>query len=476
MRIHKQFLWQSLLSFLFFYYPTSYAQAPNDCQTIDFSQHPESVLSCYMQQPEQASRKLIETKKLGQVTINKYVFTSLFWPSASTSNAGTHWQHSLTIYRPDTLKHTQALLFIQGGTRNKIAIQGMDEDTLFSMVASATQSTIVNLKDIPNQYLTFDDGIPRKEDGIIAYSWNQYLNNPHTNAFWPAHLPMAKATIKAMDIVQAITKNSSVPVSDFILVGASKRGWTAWLSLVADDRVKSIIPIVIDVLNMRQNFQHIHDFYGQWPIALKDYLEQGVIQHFNTKEFDQLSMVEDPLAYKSNAVDTYLDRLSKPKYIIAASQDQFFPPDAGQQYISQLPGKNYYRLTPNQSHGINPAILIPAILGYYLAILDNSAIPALTWQVAKDGSLEQVSTEQKPIAAKLWVATNPDKRDFRPETGIKYQATDLNGQCNSQGCIYKITLPKPAKGYSSAFVELSFTKPNDFVLTTPAFIVQSYAN
>jgi PhoPQ-activated pathogenicity-related protein len=55
---------------------------------------------------------------------------------------------------------------------------------------------------------------------------------------------------------------------------------------------------------------------------------------------------------------------------------------------------------------------------------------------------------------KLWQATNPEHRDFRLETlGAAYQVSDLEER--SPG-VYVAHVPKPDKGWTAYFVELTF--------------------
>lgn len=453
----------------------STAEASLECSEQQLSKHPERVLHCYLDLPETNDKTWVFNKRerYGDVTIETYTLYSQQWPK-TTNTPSLLWQHTLLLYRPDEIKFNDALLFISGGIRyHKLTKRNLPslEDLSFIATASKTKSIIINLKDVPNQYLKFNDNVPRKEDGIIAYTWNRYLDDPGKNAYWPAHLPMTKTVIKAMDAVQEITKDTTMPVENFIVTGASKRGWTTWLSLLSDARIKAVIPIVIDIFNMQKNIQHIHDTYNDWPIALKDYVEQGTAERFNSPEFNQLVKIEDPISYlKDTQCILCKQRLSKPKYIISASQDQFFPPDSLNYYVNDLPGETRVRMIPNQGHEINPIILIETLTAYYRNILNQISLPELRWVTNKDGNLQKVTTNRKPISVKLWQAENPNSRDFRYETGIRYSSQELQGSCQQENCEYLLDVPKPTKGWKAFFVEVSYAKPWDIILTTPAYI------
>lgn len=39
-------------------------------------------------------------------------------------------------------------------------------------------------------------------------------------------------------------------IDKFLVAGASKRGWTTWLTPAVDERIVAIVPIVMPMLNM----------------------------------------------------------------------------------------------------------------------------------------------------------------------------------------------------------------------------------
>jgi PhoPQ-activated pathogenicity-related protein len=136
-----------------------------------------------------------------------------------------------------------------------------------------------------------------------------------------------------------------------------------------------------------------------------------------------------------------------------ASGDQFFLPDSSQFYFDDLSGDKYLRYVPNADHGLDDTNAVESLLAFYLTVVRNKPRPDIHWTFEPDGSI-RVDTKTKPVAVKLWQATNPDARDFRVETlGKKYTESPVAEQ--SPG-VYVANVTPPAKGWTAYFVELTF--------------------
>src|SRR5262249_16831414 len=126
--------------------------------------------------------------------------------------------------------------------------------------------------------IAFLYGIPKQplfggksEDALIAETFVRYLETK--DGSWPLLFPMVKSLIRAMDALQAFAKEEwKFEVRDFVVTGASKRGWTTWLTAATGDkRVKAIAPLVIDTLNMPAQMENQLKAFGKPSEMIKDY-------------------------------------------------------------------------------------------------------------------------------------------------------------------------------------------------------------
>lgn len=359
----------------------------------------------------------------------------------------TKWEHWVHVIIPKEIKYNQSMLFIGGGGNSGSDVPEADET--LAQVAVMTSSILVEIKQIPNQPLHFteekDDRYKesgRKEDALITYGWDKFLVNQ--DPIWLARLPMTKAVVRAMDLVQ----KEYPQVTGFFVCGGSKRGWTTWTTAAVDKRVVAIAPAVIDVLNVAKSLDNHYAAYGFWAPAVGDYSDMQIMPRMHTPEFKALEAIVDPYSY--------IDRLTMPKYIINAAGDQFFPPDSWKFYFDDLKGEKYLRYMPNTDHGLSLEAY-SNMASFYNAILTNTPRPTFSWSKAADGSLE-VRCETKPTQVLLWQATNPEGRDFRLEKiGKAYVSSPVT---ESEPGVYRAAAPATEKGWTAYFLEMEFPNPS----------------
>jgi PhoPQ-activated pathogenicity-related protein len=127
----------------------------------------------------------------------------------------------------DQLTTSTAVLYIDGGS-NSSSPTTLDPTVL--QMAASSGAIVIDLGQVPNEPISFtDETFSRSEDAIIAYTWNKYLLTGDER--WPARLPMTKAAVRAMDAATAFLASADrggIQVKNFIVSGASKRGWTTW--------------------------------------------------------------------------------------------------------------------------------------------------------------------------------------------------------------------------------------------------------
>jgi PhoPQ-activated pathogenicity-related protein len=354
---------------------------------------------------------------------------------------GIPWEHQLQVYLPKGVKPGASMfLWNQGGKANAGSIAlGMD-------LARKIGAPVAFLYGIPNQPLLGD----RKEDALIAETFVRYLTTKDER--WPLLFPMAKSLVRAMDALQAFAqKEWGVTVRSFVVSGASKRGWTTWLTGAADARVKAIAPLVIDTLNMRPQMEHQLKSFGKYSEMIHDYSDRGLLPAPDTKEAKRLWHMVDPYFYR--------DRLTKPIMIINGANDPYWTVDALNLYWKDLKADKWVTYVPNAGHDLGQGAgkvkdrtrAVSALAAFARhQILDNP-MPKLSWKHDDaDGKLRlTVQASPAPKAARLWVATAPT-RDFRKATWEERPAT-----VDEKGVVVG-TVDPPAEGFLAFFGELEY--------------------
>jgi PhoPQ-activated pathogenicity-related protein len=405
----------------------------------------KTALDKYVQAPDPAFKWSVAGSLTGEGYTAYFIdLTSQVWETPVPSDR-KEWRHWLTVIKPAQVKHSTGFLFITGGSNRDEMPKNVDP----SMVdmATTTSTIVAILQQVPNQPISFEDHKKGMvEDDFIAYTWDKFLRTG--NEIWPARLPMTKSAVKAMDALQQFTGSAAGGgrrLEGFVVAGGSKRGWTSWTTAAVDKRVVAIAPLVIDLLNLRASFEHHWRAYGFWAPAVGDYERWGIMDWFDTKEYNDLMKLVEPFSYR--------ERLTMPKYIINSAGDQFFLPDSSQFYFKDLKGEKYLRYVPNSNHSLRETDARESMIAYYDMILNKKRRPKLAWKFEPDGTVE-VTTDLEPKEVKLWKATNEQARDFRLEKiGKAYTSTPVTAKKKG---LYAAKVEPPSSGWTAYFLELTF--------------------
>jgi PhoPQ-activated pathogenicity-related protein len=402
--------------------------------------------------------EIVHTKKGENYTYYVTRMTSQHWLTPEQVNE-TEWWHWVTVVVPDDYTYSTALMWIGGGSKDDAL--PAEPDALTIQTASATNSVVAQVHNIPFQPLAFSDDPDnqRYEDAIIAYGWRKFMEGGarDEDAYWLSRLPMTNAVVSAMDVVQQVIKqHHDTPIENFVVAGASKRGWTTWTTAAVDKRVVGIAPVVIDLLNVVPSFQHHWRNYGAWSPAVDDYVNEGIMDWQGSAEYNRLLEIVEPYSYRQ--------LYTMPKLLINATGDEFFLPDSWKFYYNDLPGEKHLMYVPNTGHDVSGTDALQNLTAFYASILDEKPRPTYTWTIDGDRFMINTDPTNPPASIKLWKATNEAARDFRIYVvGKIWTPTEI--PVNGSGT-YSISMTAPDKGWSGYFVELTYQGKIPLKVTT----------
>ncbi|MDG2390069.1 MAG: PhoPQ-activated protein PqaA family protein [Planctomycetaceae bacterium] len=366
------------------------------------------------------------------------------------------WSHALTIYKPAQIAHPKhALLFVSGGSTGRMPSEKDQEVGL--RLANACGACVAYLNQVPNQPLLGD----RVEDDLITETWLRYLKTGDDT--WPLLFPMVKSAVKAMDAVEEFSQQKlELPIEKFVITGASKRGWTSWLSPVVDKRIAATAPIVIDVLNFMKQTLNQKATWGKYSEQIIDYTSKGLVKTSLEAESErerQLRVMMDPFTYRS--------QLSLPKLMIVGTNDPYWVVDAMNIYWDDLVGPKYVLQVPNAGHGLDGGRehTLNTLSIYFQHVASATALPKISWNL-DEGKLSRnlkINCDQPIVAAKLWSSKSSDL-DFRDDT---WTSTPLVVNGKSLTTLLEGT---PDDQHIAYFVELTFKyRDRPYSLTTLVF-------
>ena len=368
---------------------------------------------------------------------------------------GAEWTHELSLFLPSDAAAAAdtMLLWIDGGSAHRVrelGPQASDAVRTLAVAANATGLPAAVVRQIP--YQPMFGGLV--EDDLIAHTFVEFARTG--DASWPLLLPMVKAAVEAMTAATAVAHDAwGVDIGRFVVTGASKRGWTSWLTAAVDERVKGLMPMVIDMLSMERHLDLQRASFGGLSAELEPYIAVGVENLIASPRGRELCGIVDPYAYR--------ERIVQPKIIALGTNDPYWPLEALGLYLDGLSGPRWVSYAPNAGHGLP----LPRVAGLVSALGRHVAgirpLPTLEWAIATDprGGACTVQSDEEPDELVLW-ATEAETRDFRQ---ARWRATPLPvGE-------RRALIPRPARGFAAGFVEARYPRePLPLLLTTSVHV------
>jgi PhoPQ-activated pathogenicity-related protein len=445
---------------------------------ITTSHAEETVLAQYVKAPDSAFEyQLVNTTYAPFYTTYIIDLTSQQWHSADVRPR--KWKHWLVIVEPRLLgeyteylpffslvRADQALLYIIRGDADHEDRPAAASPQAVQL-ALRTRSIVAELHGIPigpvafldeqpdtnwwddlNPFDNDDDKVLRIEDSLQARSFDLALSTGDLT--WALMAPMTKAVVRGMDVIQEFLQQRYLGrrvARGFVVTGHSKRGHVAWLTAALDERVTGVVPISYDLLNLEAQIALQE---ASWP-------ERSPEQDVN-EEFDLYNRFKSETGYALiAAIDpyAYLDQLNIPALVMVGSSDNYSCSDSANLYLKDLPGDAHVFYAANQGHAINELPEVNNTLtAFYQHLIKNKPMPKFTWSGLAEGTFTITPVTQKPVAVKLWTATNPAARDFRETAGITWSAIAIEE--NAQGAYTGAVENPPAGGYTAFCVELTY--------------------
>tara|TARA_R110002012_G_C11673572_1_gene613366 strand:+ start:9527 stop:10912 length:1386 start_codon:yes stop_codon:yes gene_type:complete len=404
---------------------------------------PSNALQSYLNNEDQTFKwELKEEYPIGDVKAYELMLTSQKWREHV-------WTHELTVLVPKEVAHDGALLLITGGSiKEGIPNWSSNEEDKksisFAQVAQKNKAIVAIVRQVPNQPLY--DGLT--EDALISFTLHNYKNDKDPT--WPLLFPMVKSAVRAMDAVQEFTsKNLQKEVSRFTVTGASKRGWTTWLTGANDKRVETIAPMVIDVLNMPVSLDYQITAWNEYSIQINDYIKLEIPQTVGTEDGKAITQMVDPYSYRAD--------LTMPKLIFIGTNDEYWPVDAIKNYIDDIPGENYIHYVPNAGHDLGDGEqALRALSAFWGKALNKAPQPPLSYGLTTDrtsATLRVKTASDELLNAYIWSADSSD-RDFRDE---EWSSKPLDYK--DQDHILQ-QVPFPKSGFKAFYIDLEYADPN----------------
>lgn len=369
------------------------------------------------------------------------------WTLTSQTWQGQAWTHKLTLVEPEKPGRTDTAILIVTG--NEVERDHREAASL----ADKSGLPVATLFNVPNQPLW-----GMTEDALIAHTFVKWFETGDDT--WPLLLPMTKSAIRAMDAL-----GNAAGLKRFVVTGASKRGWTTWLTAATrDPRVIGIAPAVFDFLNFPVQLEHQKRTLGKYSEMIGDYTAQDLQQTVDSPEGKRLVSIVDPHAY--------LGRIEVPKLILLGANDLYWSTDALRLYWGDLKGPKWSLSVPNAGHNLGDGKLAEATLAAFASALSSGgSLPAFSAKAGNwfgtgkaEGSL-QFEAGAKPLQVRVHRALSPDQ-DFRNDTW------EVVARENPSGAKGAVRVSHPGTSHAAYILEAVFEESGRrFSLTSVPIVV-----
>lgn len=412
---------------------------------------PTELADYVFKKDESFAWKLADTTKTDAGTVYELDLVSQTWQKIV-------WDHKVQVFVPKGAKpQATMVLWNQGGRPSKTS------GVLGLQIAERVGAPVAFLYGVPKQPL-FGGKV---EDALIAETFVQYLATK--DGSWPLLFPMVKSVVAGMDALQAFAKKEwDFEVKSFVITGASKRGWTSWLTAASGDkRVKAIAPIVIDTLNMPVQMKNQVAAFGKPSEMIKDYTNAKLVPIPDTPEATKLWRMVDPFVYR--------DKLALPKMIINGANDPYWPLDALNSYWDELKGDKWILYVPNAGHDLRetakdgtkellPLRAVNTLGAFARCIVFDKPMPGPQWVCDEKAGVckLEVTSATKPVSLRVWTA-EADTRDFRKARWSEDAKAKFPAEVRA-----------PEKGFRAFFAETEYDLDGlKFTLSTQIRILEA---
>jgi len=476
----------------------------------DFVSKPESVY------------KYVDTLYTGKTllggTVHVLNVTSLAWldTSIGAGPSGTNiWNHLVAVVIPKELRvYNYSLAYLTGNSNNDHSPPKATDEELIAvdLVTHNTGACGIIVYQIPNcPYIFKADPtqMARGEDNFIAWTWKMYLEDDGKHPEYLARFPMVKGAFQSMRAAQDFLnkKVEKSAIDNWIVSGASKRGWTTWMvgatTCTGENcvNIAGLAPLVPIVPNIRDDMHRQWMSYNGWTFAFSPYTALNLTQYVDSDSFKSMTKHVDPMHHG--------ERLARlPKFVVVSSDDEFMQMDWTNIWYDEFQkfGETHLLIVQDSEHSL--ATGVPEVVSSLSAALESVAAnvtrPTFDYSYNnKTGELEvtipdEFAAQVDQVRLFHTQTHSAERRDFRwvrhasnESTLCKFPGVALakpvfgGGNCvelmvwskdtlDAVGSnTYKASPPQPKEGhYTGYYIEVSYKSAlkADYLFSTPGFV------